>query len=151
MKKIITLTLGVTAFVAVLAQPGRPGKPGPGVQRLEAMHVAFLTRELALTPEEAQQFWPVYEKYKKELKASFNSNAGQQDPLDRQQKMLDIRKKYRDEFAKSLGKERANKVFNYEDHFRTMVKHAAEKRRKNGYQQRPPQRPQPRKNWAPQE
>lgn len=156
MKKIITLTLGVTAFMTILAQPGRPGpgidgKPGPGIQRLESMHVAYLTRELALTPEEAQQFWPVYNKYRKEVKTSFDRSTQNPDPLDRQQKMLDIRKKYREEFAKSLGKERANKVFNSADHFRNMVKHAAEKRRKNGYQQRPSQRPQHRKNRAPQE
>lgn len=156
MKKIITLTLGVAAFMAVLAQPGRPGpvkdgKPGPGVQRLESMHVAYLTRELALTPEEAQQFWPVYNKYRKEMKSTFDRSAPNPDPLDRQQKMLDIRKKYREEFAKSLGKERANKVFNSADRFRSMVKNAAEKRRKGGHPQRPPQRPQPRKNRAPQE
>ena len=151
MKKIITLTLGVTAFMAVLAQPGRPGKPGPGVQRLESLQVAYLTRELALTPEEAQQFWPVYEKYKKEIKTSFTNNTGQVDPLERQQKMLDIRKKYRDEFAKSLGKERANKVFNSADRFREMVKHAAEKRRNGGPQQRPQQRPHQKKNKLPQD
>jgi len=151
MKKIITLTLGVTAFMAVLAQPGRPGKPGPGVQRLESLQVAYLTRELALTPEEAQQFWPVFEKYKKEIKTSFTNNTGQVDPLERQQKMLDIRKKYRDEFAKSLGKERANKVFNSADRFREMVKHAAEKRRNGGPQQRPQQRPHQKKNKLPQD
>ena len=87
MKKIITLTLGVTAFVAVLAQPGRPGKPGPGVQRLEAMHVAFLTRELALTPEEAQQFWPVYEKYKKELKDQYKKQKKLQKKLNNDQSL----------------------------------------------------------------
>jgi len=156
MKKIITLTLGVTCFMAVLAQPGRPGpgmegKPGPGIQRLESMHVAYLTRELALTPEEAQQFWPVYNKYRKEMKSAFDRSAPNPDPLDRQQKMLDIRKKYREEFAKNLGKERANKVFNSADRFREMVRHAAEKRRKGGHPQRPPQRLQPRKNRAPQE
>ena len=151
MKRMITLTLGVMASMAVFAQPGMKGKQGPGVERLEAMHVAYLTRELALTPEEAQQFWPVYNKYRRELKNTFDQSAPNQDPLERQQKMLDIRKKYRDEFSKSLGKERANKVFNSADRFREMVKHAAEKRRNGGPQHRPQQRPHQKRNRLPQD
>lgn len=150
MKKIITLTLGFMSIFAAFAQPGMKGKPGPGAQRLEAMHVAYLTRELALTPEEAQQFWPVYNKYRRELKNTFDQSTPNQDPLERQQKMLDIRKKYRDDFSKSLGRERANKVFNSADRFREMVKHAAEKR-KNGGPQGPQQRPHPKRNRMPQE
>jgi hypothetical protein len=113
------------------------------------MHVAYLTRELALTPEEAQQFWPVYNKYRKDLKSAFDRSAPNPDPLDRQQKMLDIRKKYREEFSKSLGKDRANKVFGSADRFREMVKHEAERRRKSGPQQRPLQRPHQKKNRMP--
>lgn len=157
MKRMIILTVGIIASMVVNAQPGRPGrpgmdgKPGPGVQRLEAMHVAYLTRELALTPEEAQQFWPVYNKYRKELKASFDNTSANQDPLERQQKMLDIRKKYREEFSKSLGRDRANKVFNSADHFREMVKRTAENRKKGGQQQRPPQRMHQKRSWVPQD
>lgn len=151
MKRTITLALGVMACMAVFAQPGMKGKQGPGVQRLEAMHVAYLTRELSLTPEEAQQFWPSYNKYRRELKNTFDQSAPNQDPLERQQKMLDIRKKYRDEFSKSLGKERANKVFNSADRFREMVKHAAEKRRNNGPHNRPQDRQYQKRNRLPQD
>ena len=157
MKRMIILTVGIIVSMVVNAQPARPGRPemkgqpGVGVQRLEAMHVAYLTRELALSPEEAQQFWPVYNKYRNELKSSFDNTASNQDPLERQQKMLDIRKKYREEFSKSLGRDRANKVFNSTDHFRGMVKRAAENRKKSGNQQRPPQRMHQKRNWVPQD
>jgi hypothetical protein len=149
MKHLMIILITVFSASAAIAQPGKGGNPGPGIQRLEAMHVAYLTRELALTPEEAQQFWPVYNKYRKDLKSAFDRSAPNPDPLDRQQKMLDIRKKYREEFSKSLGKDRANKVFGSADRFREMVKHEAERRRKSVPQQRPQQRPHQKKNRMP--
>lgn len=149
MKIFITLSILLISLSASVAQPGNPGRPGPGVQRLEAMHIAYLTRELALTPEEAQQFWPVYNKYRKELKKALDQSAPSHDPLDRQEKMLDIQKKYREEFSKSLGRDRANKVFGSADRFREMVKKAAERRRKDMQDQRMQQRPHPKKGRMP--
>lgn len=37
------------------------------MNRIEAVKVGFFTRELDLTPEEAEKFWPVYEQYKNRL------------------------------------------------------------------------------------
>jgi len=36
---------------------------------MEAQKIAFITQELDLSTEEAQQFWPVYNEYTKELEA----------------------------------------------------------------------------------
>lgn len=151
MKQLITAILAFLAIEAV-AQPERPIRPGQGMQKLEAMHIAYLTRELALTPEEAQQFWPVYNKYRNELRSTFKQGTGAVDPLEQQQKMLDIRKKYRGEFAKSLGNERANRVFGSADHFRDMVRKAAENRRKglqHHREQLPPKNPHKRDRLQP--
>jgi hypothetical protein len=150
MKQMMTLVMLILTITA-LAQPKRNMRPGPGMQKLESMHIAYLTRELALTPEEAQQFWPVYNKYRNELRSTFSQGAGSADPLEQQQKMLDIRKKYRSEFAKSLGNERANRVFGSADHFRDMVKKAAERKRKAAQQPRQPmhQKNQHKRNHTP--
>ena len=37
--------------------------------KMEAQKIAFITQELDLSTEEAQQFWPVYNEYTKELEA----------------------------------------------------------------------------------
>lgn len=37
-------------------------------QRLEAQRIAFITNKLELTPEESQQFWPLFNQYKQEEK-----------------------------------------------------------------------------------
>lgn len=38
-------------------------------EKIEARKVAFLTNRLELTPDEAQQFWPVYNEYQAKRKA----------------------------------------------------------------------------------
>ena len=58
--------------------------------------------------------------------SAVNGNTSITDPLDKQQKMLDIRKKYRTEFNKTLGQERGMKVYSSEEEFRRMLKNAAQ-------------------------
>lgn len=52
-----------------------------GAQRIEAMKIAFITQELSLTTNEAQQFWPIYNAYTDELKA-LNQNRTKRSDLD---------------------------------------------------------------------
>jgi len=37
--------------------------------RMKALKIAYITEELDLTPEESQQFWPVYNEYQDKLQA----------------------------------------------------------------------------------
>lgn len=128
MKRTILFLLAATPFLAE-AQPPAGGGQNPGDQRkrIEAMEVAYMTRELNLSSEDAQKFWPVFNKYREEMKA-VHSNTGITDPLDKQQRLLDIRKKYRNDFNRTLGQERGMRVFQSEDRFRQMAKGAMERR-----------------------
>lgn len=38
-------------------------------ERIKAMKTAFITQELELTPSEAEKFWPVYNKFEKDIRA----------------------------------------------------------------------------------
>lgn len=51
----------------VHAQPGQGA--GPRRAEMQAAKIGFFTRFLALTEEEAQKFWPVYNKYEEEREA----------------------------------------------------------------------------------
>ncbi len=42
---------------------------GENKERVEALRIAFLTKRLSLTADEAQKFWPVYNQYNAELEA----------------------------------------------------------------------------------
>ena len=96
-------------------------------QKIQAMEVAYLTRELNLSPEDAQKFWPVFNKYREEVRTVWGDKSIT-DPLDRQQKVLNIRKQYRNDFVKLLSMDRANRVFPAEDQFRQLVRREFMKR-----------------------
>ena len=51
-----------------------------------------------------------------------------QEWVEKQQKMLDIRKKYREDFTKVMSHERANKVFGAEEEFKSLVRREFQKR-----------------------
>jgi Spy/CpxP family protein refolding chaperone len=131
MKKII-LILILSLPMMVIAQPGPGGGPGggPGPRdgRLKSLEIAYLTRELNITPAEAEKFWPVYNKYQEEMRAAM-TNSKEDDILDRQQQMLNIRKKYKNDFSKILTPERTNKLFEAEGKFRDMVRKELQERR----------------------
>lgn len=96
-------------------------------KKIQAMEVAYITKELNLSPEEAQKFWPVFNKYRDDVKGVI-TNKNVADQLEKQQQVLDLRKKYRTEFSRILQQDRANKVFSSEDQFRQMVKREYQKR-----------------------
>lgn len=87
-------------------------------QDIEALKVAFISKELELTPDEAQKFWPLYNQYSKELRSTIKDDA---DILDRDERVLNLRKRYRDQFTKVLGNQRMNRIFNAEGRFRQIL------------------------------
>jgi hypothetical protein len=120
--KRLTIILILSLPIAAFAQRPKDSLAGDR-KRLESMEIAYMTRELNLSPEESQKFWPVFNKYRDELK-TINKNPALTDPLDKQQKMLDLRKKYRSDFNRILNQDRGMKVYSAEDQFRQMMKRA---------------------------
>jgi hypothetical protein len=53
---IITLSIFTLSMLAFAQNPER-------AERIKALKVAFITEKLSLTETEAQQFWPIYNKY----------------------------------------------------------------------------------------
>lgn len=127
-KRFLTFAIILTTFV-LQAQPGGTDqqKKLADLRKIQAMEMAFITKELNLTPDEAQKFWPVFNQYRNELKSTSKDRISG-DQLERQQKMLDLRKKYREDFTKVISQERANKVFGAEDEFRSLVRREFQKR-----------------------
>lgn len=63
--KLIILSLFMTSLL--FAQPGENWEKGK--DRVESLKIAFITKELALTPQESQAFWPVYNQHQEKEKA----------------------------------------------------------------------------------
>jgi len=128
MKLILSFLVSGLLMIGTYAQKKPEGEMrSMEVKKLQAMEMAFITKELNLTPDEAQKFWPVFNQYRNELK-SIAKNQSVNDQLERQQKMLDVRKRYREDFTKCVDQERANKVFGVETEFRNLVRREFQKR-----------------------
>ena len=135
---ILIITLG--SFSLVKAQEDDPVKS----ERIQALKTAFITQKLKLTPAEAQKFWPVYGQYQTDMKKILGDKSNP-DVLGNEEKILNIRKKYRPEFEKVLGKPRMNKFFIEEREFRIKLMHQLKNKgnqqtKKKGNQQRPPRK-----------
>ena len=89
-------------------------------EKIQSLKIAFITQKLQLTPDEAQKFWPVYNQYDKEVH-SIESDNDPNNPLDKDQKLLDTRKKYLSSFQKILGQDKTNRLFNAEKDFRGLL------------------------------
>ena len=118
MKKIILIiTFVFGSFCLVKAQDEEPGKRA---EKIQALKIAFITQKLGLSAEEAQRFWPVYNQYQNEMKSTLSENRDG-DVIESDERVLNIRKKYRPEFIKVLGQPRMNTLFAAEKEFRAVL------------------------------
>ena len=125
-KLLLILFLFISSAYICSAQDGNKDK-----EKIEAVRTAYITNQLNLTPEEAQKFWPIYNRYFSEVK-----KAQQESPDDIvafQEKLVNIRKKYKADFKSVLGTdERVNKVYTAEAKFNSMLQNELKSRHDNG-------------------
>jgi hypothetical protein len=130
MKYAIILML-LIPVLSVTAQDSRK-------EKIEALRVGFITKELNLTAEEAQKFWPVFNQYQDELeklrkarrsemmdaRENFDtmSDADVSKAIDNemsfQQQELDLRKRYVAEFKKVLPVKKVARLLRAEQQFK---------------------------------
>ena len=119
-KLLLILTLFSLSFTGLLAQPGQ--------EKIEAIKTGWLTRQLNLSVDEAQKFWPVYNQYIAEYKKIHQDYQGK-DQLEMQQKLLDLKKKYKPEFLKAISAEKFDKLLTLEDQWKQRLKQELENRK----------------------
>lgn len=138
MKKILLMWLMLFS-VAVSAVAQDDGDNKNTGSRLEAMKIAWLTKKLELSPEEAQKFWPIYNQYTKEIQQTRkDAREKKDDEIKTQEKMLNVRKKYEGEFTKAISKDKVNTFFRAEREFLAEVQKRIIERRQqqNGLRRR---------------
>jgi len=138
MRKLYFILIFTTITGLSKAQEEQPSEKK--LADIEALKVAFISKELELTPDEAQKFWPVYNQYSKEIKATRIDNP---DVLERDEKILNLRKRYKEQFTKILGPQRVNNMYNAESKFNQLLFKAM--RRQNRLQNHP-NKPLPKTN-----
>jgi hypothetical protein len=139
MKNIIILLLLGVGLPAMAQQPeSEETQKG----RVEALKVAFITEKLNLTTKEAEVFWPVFNKYDKEVKGlrkkereTAKAYSEKQDPTDQEaekflteqmalkQQEIDLLKKYLPEFKKVLPATKVARLLSLEQEFKIQLLH----------------------------
>ena len=138
MKTSLTLfTLFVLSSFVVFAQPGGGGPHQDRKEYIRTQKIAFISTELALTPEEAEKFWPIYNEYDAKVEALRKERKGYAKELktidelsedrayeltelilDTEKREVELRAEYLIKFAEVLDKKKAAKVFVAEEKFK---------------------------------
>lgn len=124
---ILAIFLGVSVFAVAQEDNADDEKQGG---RVYTLMVAYLTKELNLTTEEAQKFWPIYNQYRSEIrKTRIDGKTNKRTEIEVDESLLNIRKRYEGEFTKAVSKEKVNRLFKAERQFATVIQRELMERR----------------------
>ena len=103
-----------------------------GKEKIKALYVAFITQELNFNEEESEKFWPIHNQYDNDLKAIHKRKMNE---LEKEESVLEIRKKYSRKFSKIIGDDRTNLFYKKDREFRDKLidKIRDHKMKKNHY------------------
>jgi hypothetical protein len=126
-------------------------------EKIESMKIAFITKQLDLSPAEAQVFWPVYNEYTTktealrkthrmelmEAKQNFDIMKDKEvetlvdGEIAFRQKELEIQKEYHSKFKAVLPIKKVARLYQAEEMFkRELLKKMQEQRKNNGHRSR---------------
>jgi len=118
---------------------------GDDENRVEVVKMAYITRELNLTPQEAQNFWPVYNNYVNEIKQARSQYPN--DEVRFEKKVVEIKEHYQNNFQKVLGNnQRTNKVYTIDRQFNNTLRNEIKNRQQNRTQNFQQQQGQQKQN-----
>ncbi|MFV0505686.1 MAG: hypothetical protein ACK5L5_03085 [Bacteroidales bacterium] len=100
MKNLFLTILITTTFLASYSQD----KTKQGWDKFKAIKVSFITEKVELTPEEAQSFWPVYNKYESKKFELMKVKRNTEDAMCRELSEADAKAKNA-EYIKCIEKE----------------------------------------------
>jgi hypothetical protein len=127
MKKLFS----VLVLLSSLALPAM-SQGGGGLKRqggiIEAWKTAFITRRLDLSTEEAQKFWPIYNLYSAQVRQAYFNYRSNNNEIQLDESLLNIRKKYSVEFTKALSPGQVNDFFRAEKDFNVLVQKEQQRR-----------------------
>jgi hypothetical protein len=132
--------LYIFSFFALLSSASfAQDDEGQNGQKIRERMGEYIQKRLNLSNAEADKFSPVFLNYFNELRQANQAYKG--DRLVLQQKIVDLRIRYRNQFKPIMGEKRSNDVFKYEHDFVNEVKQLRQDRmQKRGGADRPVKR-----------
>ena len=108
---LVILSLLMLASVNLFAQDDNNGS-----ERIRDKMSQYIQERLNLSKSEAEKFSPVFLRYFREWRTTLSESKGEP-VLLRQQKIVDLRLRYRDQFKEIIGEKRSNEVFDHQQRF----------------------------------
>ncbi|HEY1021289.1 MAG TPA: hypothetical protein VGE06_03205 [Flavisolibacter sp.] len=103
---------------------------GPGAARLKEKMVEYIQTKLGLNKAEAERFQPMFMDYLRQLRDVKQEHKD--DRLVLQQKIIEVRLKFRDQIKPVVGEKRSNEVFTHEREFVEKVQDVRKERLQEG-------------------
>ena len=129
MKKFFYILIFVFALQSASAQD-----EGPGEVKLREKLIEYIQTRLGLSRVEAEKFQPVFVNYFKDLKRT--NREFKDKGLERDQKLLEVRLRYRDQFKPIIGEKRSNEVFDHEKEFIKTIRQEIKERQQDRIERR---------------
>jgi hypothetical protein len=124
--------IGITALCLQLTLGSTAQQPQK-VEMLESLRVAYITKQLQLSPEEAQKFWPVYNNYQQDQRKLMKEHKDKNGTeLELEENLLNLRKRYRGDFTRTISEEKFDRLMKAERNWGEMVRKEMQRRRENG-------------------
>jgi hypothetical protein len=148
MKKILIIALFLSSFTAFAQKNNQQDARA----KLEAARIALISERLGLTPEQAQQFWPIYNEYaeqRRSIQQEFrdarkgmdinnlteeHGRALVQARLEGKQRQLNLETKYSDRLMDVINNRQLMALKKAEDDFRAMIIKRIEQRKQQQLQ-----------------
>ena len=130
MKKLVYI-LSLLLFTGLVAKAQDDGAD----EKIRDKMREYIQKRLALSKNESEKFTPVFVRYFKEWRTTLRENRGPK--LDLQQKIVDLRLRYRTEFKEILGEKRSNEVYEHQEKFIREIRIIGKERLQNRQTERP--------------
>lgn len=142
--------LGALIIVFVVTTNALSQQPRRQLERIHAAKMAYITDRLHLTASQSANFIPLFNDYEHEIRETrqmffqkYKTTAPDReddatarrfvdDNLDYQQKVIEIKRKYNDQFLRVLSPQQLADLYQAEREFRQMLMKRLEERRNGG-------------------
>jgi hypothetical protein len=116
MKKILFILSLLLATSSRLFAQDDDDDQNQGNEKIRDKMNEFIQKRLDLSKSEAEKFTPVFIHYFKEWRQALRESKGMP-ALDRQQKIIDLQLRYRNQFREIIGERKGDQVFEHQRRF----------------------------------